>query len=144
MRSNHTYIAEGTHTATVCLSDDDDAFQVCSTRVITVQNVAPTVTASGQTIDENGQATISGTISDPGPGDTFDLTIDWADGVIENFGPFTGPQFFSKTHVYLDDAQVGTPSDNYVVLLTSDDGFAVGSTSATVTVAMPKSSPTNA
>ncbi len=54
------------------LSDTDEA-------TINIQNVRPSVTASGSVIAENGVATVSGTITDPGVLDTFTVLINWGD-----------------------------------------------------------------
>lgn len=43
---------------------------------INVHNVAPTVTAEGETINENGVATVSGTITDHSTQDTFTVVIE--------------------------------------------------------------------
>ena len=135
---SHAYIVEGAHTAEVCVADDDDPFPnppICQTLEIKVQNVAPIVTASGHTIDENSLATITGTITDPGVNDTFDLSITWGDGASEIFLSLSGPQFFSKTHRYRDDNGSGSSGHDYpVFVFATDDGQATGFASATVTV----------
>ena len=60
----------------VCVTDNNGA-TTCDNFMVTVNNVPPTVTATGSTIDENGVATVSGAITDPGSLDTFVGTIDW-------------------------------------------------------------------
>ncbi|WMW25154.1 PKD domain-containing protein [Methanolobus sediminis] len=102
---------------------------------ITVQNVAPTGTISGDVIDENGTATINGVISDPGINDTFDVTIEWGDGEHEIVSYPAGTTVFSKNHQYLDDDPSGTSSDDYTVTVTvTDDDGGVGTESSVVTV----------
>jgi len=90
---------------------------------ITVNNVAPAITVSGDTIDENGFATVTGTITDPGIEDTFSLTIDWGEGSPETFVYPAGSTTFSETHQYLDDDPTGTSSDDYTITvnITDDD-----------------------
>jgi len=63
----------GDVTAQLALSDEDTA-------TVTVLNVAPTVTATGDTIVEGAAATVSATFTDPGLLDTHTATIDWGDG----------------------------------------------------------------
>jgi len=91
---------------------------------ITVQNVAPSITINSDTIDENGIATISGTITDPGVLDTFSVSIYWGEGSPENFGYSAGSTSYSETHQYLDDDPSVTSSDVYSVSITvtDDDG----------------------
>ena len=113
---------------------DDDLAQTCGNLSVTIANVVPTVTASNHTIDENGLATVSGTISDPGLLDAFSLIINWADGPIDTIALPAGTQTFSETHQYLDDNPSGDPSDNYSVALSANDGVDAGAASATVTV----------
>ena len=60
-------------------NDSDDA-----SKSITVHNVAPTLSNVGVTspINENGAATLTGNITDPGTLDTFTLVINWGDGSV--------------------------------------------------------------
>ena len=132
--SSHTYADNGEYTVTVCVRDRFD--EACDDLVVTVENVAPTITATGDTIDENGVATISGTITDPGKLDWFTLVIDWGkDEGTETFEYDAGTEFYSETHHYLDDNPSGTPSDDYPINVTvtdKDDGQ--GNATTTVTV----------
>jgi hypothetical protein len=91
---------------------------------VTVNNVAPNITLSGDTIDENGVATVNGTITDPGTEDTFSLTIDWGEGSPETHSYAAGTTAFSLTHQYLDDDPTGSLFDEYdvTVTVTDDDG----------------------
>ena len=63
----------GDVTAATALTDDDDT-------TVTVLNVAPTVSAQGDNIDEAGVATVRATFSDPGTLDTHTASILWGDG----------------------------------------------------------------
>ena len=92
---------------------------------VTVSNVAPTVTATGDEINENSFAIVSGTISDPGM-DSFTLNIFWGDGSFDVFFYPAGTTSYSEIHRYLDDDPSGTPSDEYEteLILYDDDGGA--------------------
>ncbi len=100
------------------------------TQTVLVKNVAPTLTLNPvATTDENGTATLTGTITDPGTLDTFTLDVNWGDPLSPNdtetyvFGASAiGSQTFALTHQYLDDP--GGPVDNYTIgsTVTDDDG----------------------
>ena len=122
-------------TGTVYLEVFDERLRDMDITTVTVNNVAPTVTATGDTIDENGTATVSGTISDPGILDTFTVEIDWGEGAPQSYSYPAGSTTFSETHQYLDDNPTGTPSDVYTinVEVTDKDG-GVGTATTTVTV----------
>jgi len=131
---NPTGTPADTYTINVAVIDKDGGVGTAATTV-TVNNVAPVVTATGDTIDENGIATVSGTITDPGTLDTFTVEIDWGEGAPQSYSYTAGSTTFSETHQYLDDNPTGTPSDNYTVSVTvTDDDTGVGSTATTVTV----------
>ncbi len=131
--ASHTWTDDYTGTAIVEVTDgfasDTD------TATVTVFNVAPFATASGSTIDENGIATVSGTIFDPSPDDTFTVTIDWGEGSPIDYLYPAGSTTFSEQHQYLDDNPSDTPSDVYelAVTVTDDDAYA-GTANTTVTV----------
>jgi len=130
----HTYADNGVYSVTV---DAVDGYGGKATKklTVTVKNVSPKMTAQGMTIDENQVATVSGTITDPGTKDTFDLTIDWRDGSpVETFAVGTD-RSYSRSHQYLDDNPTGTPSDLYAIHLTildKDQGSGAGDTAVTV------------
>jgi len=99
----------GDVTAATALTDTDST-------TVTVLNVAPTVTAVGDTIDEGGTATVSATFTDPGVLDTHTATIDWGYGA--------PPQAVTIVelaagvdHVYGDDGDFAV-----TVSVTDDDG----------------------
>jgi len=97
------------------------------TATITVKNVAPTVTATGGSINEGATATVSGTISDPGTSDTHTVGINWDDG--SSVQSVTRAQLAAGvTHVYGDNGTF-----NVLVSVSDDDGGADSDT-ATVTV----------
>ena len=106
---------------------------------VTVKNVAPTVTATPktQTIDENGTASLTIAVSDPGLPDTCTLTIHWGeDAPVTQAVSCNGS--VTLTHQYLDDGVSpgnGSASDDYTVkVIVRDDDGGVGNASANVTV----------
>jgi len=114
---------------------DDDTGSDGATATVTVNNVAPQVTATGSTIDENGSATVSGAFSDPGTQDTFTVEIDWGEGSPQLYEYQAGTTSYTETHQYLDDNPTGTPSDIYDILVTvTDDDIGVGEANTIVTV----------
>ena len=130
---NPTGTPSDVYPITVTVEDDDGGSGAASTSV-TVNNVDPVVTAEGSTIDENGWATLSGTITDPGSQDTFTVTIDWGEAV-DTYSYPAGTTTYGERHQYLDDNPTGTPSDDYPIKVTvTDDDGGVGTASTTVTV----------
>jgi hypothetical protein len=115
--------------------DDGYGGKASTTLEVPVENVPPTITAAGMTLDENQVATVQGTITDPGIKDTFDLTIDWRDGgPVERFSVGMA-RSYSRSHRYLDDSPTATPVDIYAIPLTikdKDGGSGTADTSVTV------------
>lgn len=114
--------------------DKDNGFNEYSTTV-RVDNVAPTVTAAGVAVYENGVATVTGRVSDPGARDTFVLRVSWGDGRSSQHPLAAGSTAYSVSHQYLDDNPTATPADAMAVLVAvtdKDDG--TGSTSTAVIV----------
>jgi Ca2+-binding RTX toxin-like protein len=107
---------------------------------VEVDNVAPVVTLDAVTaIVENGEASLTATVTDPGTADTFTMDIDWGDGsgvdTITLAASSTGSQSFTLTHQYLDDNPTSTASDSYTITATAtDDDTGTGSMSTTVQV----------
>ena len=131
--ATHTYNDD--YNGIVVLQAYDQHTYDVGTATVTVSNVAPTVTATGATIDEDAAATVSGTITDPGADDSFTLTIDWGEGSPEDFSYPAGTTSYSQTHQYLDDNPTGTQTDVYTIdiVVYDDDGYP-GTASTTVTV----------
>ncbi|MFC1516467.1 Ig-like domain-containing protein, partial [Thermodesulfobacteriota bacterium] len=99
-------------------------------------NVAPTVVLNSvAAIDENGTATLTGTITDPDTQDTITLTVNWCDGNTDTYTYAAGTTIFSETHQYLDDNPTGTVSDTYTISVkVTDNEMGAGSDTGTVTV----------
>jgi PKD repeat protein len=139
---SHVYADDGAYTLTVTVNDDDSGAG-SDTRLVTMQNVAPTVVLDEVTeISEYGVATLTGTITDPGALDTFILDIDWGDPTSsDNVEQYTfgasasGSQTFTLTYQYLDDNPSGTDADIYTITATlADDDSGSDTASANVTV----------
>ncbi len=111
----------GDVTPATALTDEDSTS-------VTVTNVSPTVTATGDAIDEGGTATISATFTDPGTLDTHTATIDWDDGGAPEAGS-VGQLAAGVERTYGDNG-----SFEVTVTVTDDDGGA-GSDVALVAVA---------
>jgi PKD repeat protein len=138
---SNVYEEDGIYTVTVTVNDDDGGTG-SDTLIVTVNNEAPTIDSlTGDTIDENGIATVSGTFSDPGTEDTFTVTIDWGEGSPEDYAYPAGSTSFSETHQYLDDNPTATTSDPYTVSVTVTDDD-TGSNSASTTVIVKNVAPT--
>jgi len=126
---------DGYDTDNVYLEVFNEKLRDMSITTVTILNVAPVVTANGDTINENDYATVSGTITDPGINDTFTVVIDWGDGSSDPYNYPAGTTAYSKTHRYLDDGDSGVPTWDYTVTVTvTDKDGGVGTASTTVTV----------
>ncbi|MEZ6110702.1 MAG: hypothetical protein R3C99_06785 [Pirellulaceae bacterium] len=70
---------------------------------MTVDDVAPTLTLDAvTTINENGVATLTGTIADPGTLDTFTLVVNWGDALSpNNVETYTFPASGSGSQTFL-------------------------------------------
>lgn len=111
----------GDVTAATALTDTDTA-------TVTVLNVAPTVTAVGDAIDEAGTAAVSATFTDPGTLDTHTATIDWADG--------TAPEAVDLADLAAGvDHVYGDNGDFEVTVTVTDDDGGVGEDTTVVSVA---------
>ncbi|NQW18011.1 MAG: hypothetical protein HQ478_11060, partial [Chloroflexi bacterium] len=115
---NPTGTPADNYTISITVSDDDGGSDSEST-AIQVTNVAPVITASGGVIDENGIATVTIGVTDPGSLDTFTGVIDWGEGSPEGITASHGVNTY--THQYLDDDPTGTASDIYAVSVTVTD-----------------------
>lgn len=110
--------------------------------VVTVNNVLPSLEVMATSeIDEDGEVTLTGTITDPGTLDVFTLQIDWGDplspGNVQTFSldaSPTGSQAFTFTHRYLDDNPTRTATAFYDVMATVTDDVGSVITQSKVTV----------
>lgn len=131
----------GSYTVALQVTDNEGKTAVDSVQ-LTVDNTAPTLPTVSvtPTINENGVVTLTGTINEPSPVDSFTLTIDWQDGTIEVINLAAGTTSFSFQHQYLDDNPTGTPSDVYAITLVLEDkdgGLGNGGASTTVVNVAP-------
>ena len=145
----HRYLDDGeswtgsaSHTITVRIEDTSTGNVDTATTIVTVENVAPTVTdLSVTTVEEGSAATITGIVNDPGSSDTFTVTIDWGDGSkTESFTYASGITEFSETHTYVDDPG-GILEEDYTITVsvTDDDlGSYIGLATATVLNSAPE------
>jgi len=122
-------------TVRATVTDDDGGAQASALGIV-VRNAAPSITATGSIVDENGTATASGSINDPGSLDTFTVIITWGPGEGSTVLSLpAGSTSYSAMHQYLDDNPSGTAADAYAISVTAmDDDTGVGAASTTVTV----------
>ena len=116
---------------------DDDLGSTTANTLVTVNNVAPTLSnvAATSPVNENSRTTLTGDIADVGTQDTFTLTVDWGDGNTSTFTYPAATTAFTETHQYLDDNPSGTSSDVYPIGLTlADDDTGSTTTGTSVTV----------
>ncbi len=120
----------------ILVTVNDDQASDTATAILTVNNLAPELSnLEATSIDEGGVTTLTGTLLDQSPADTFSLTIGWGDGSTADYFYPAGTTAFTETHPYLDDDPSGTPSDVYTVTMTlTDDDNGQTSTIATLTV----------
>lgn len=139
---NPTGTSQATYTISANLTDDDTGTDIAFETVV-VENVAPVILLSPvASIDENGIATLTGSLVDPGTLDTFTVIVNWGDALSPNntetftfAASATGTQNFTLTHQYLDDNPTDTVNDTYTITATvTDDDTGSHMTTETVTV----------
>ncbi|WP_077024754.1 beta strand repeat-containing protein [Fuerstiella marisgermanici] len=132
----------GSYDIVVTVSDEDGGSSTVS-QTITVDNGAPDLVLDPViSIDENGTAILTGTITDPGTLDTFTLDINWGDALSPNdteqytfAASASGTQTFTLTHQYLDDNPTSDPSNVYTINASvTDNDTGTGSDVEAVTV----------
>ncbi len=131
----HTYNDNGSYTVSVTADDSYERGQTTYTFQVTVNNVAPTITASGLNILENGVETVNGVITDPGVNDSFSLVVNWGEGSPQTINLPAGTTVYNITHRYLDDNPTGTSSDVYPIRIDvrdKDNGAGAANTSISV------------
>jgi hypothetical protein len=138
---NPTVTLQDTYNITLNLSDDDSGTDPAAVSTL-VKNVNPDLLNVVVTpeLDENGFATLSGSIVDPGTQDTFTLVVDWGEGPAVTYSYAAGTTRFAETHQYLDDNPTGTPQDTYNISLTLSDDDS-GSDSAAVSTLVKNVAP---
>ena len=123
---------------TVALVDDDTGVAVGqTTATLHVNNIAPTLTVTPLQIDieEGGTAQFRLEINDPGIDDSFDVTVDWGDGVTQTFALPAGTTSYTFDREFLDDDPTATPSDTLNITVTVvDDDLGQAATTTTLTV----------
>ncbi|HNB50680.1 MAG TPA: PKD domain-containing protein, partial [Anaerolineales bacterium] len=91
-----------------------------------LQNGAPTLSELAITspINENDFATLTGQFTDPDQADSFEVWVDWGNGVTQTLTLPAGSTTFSLTQQYLDDDPTQTSSDPYTVAIALTDSAA--------------------
>ncbi|HYT93738.1 MAG TPA: PKD domain-containing protein [Gemmataceae bacterium] len=120
---------DGPQTLTVSLRVTNAfGFTGTATAVVTVANVAPTVTIGGDaTINEGDTFTRTGMFTDPGP-DSWTATVDYGDGSGVQPLALNPDRSFNLSHLYADNGSFT------VTVTVTDDAGGVGSASASITV----------
>jgi hypothetical protein len=123
--------ATGSSAALSGLALVDTAAKATSTVTVNVEHEPPVLKNVGITspISENGTATLSGTIVDSGPTETYTLLVDWGDGTTpQTFNYAAGTTSFSVMHQYLKNGTLP------VQLTLTDSLAAQAMTSVNVTI----------
>jgi PKD repeat protein len=149
----HIYADDGDYMVTVTVVDDDGGVDMQSF-LVTVENVAPTLTLTEDSFTISESQTVSvpalGSFTDPGFNtETFTFTINWGDDTEDTIvsdvdpatvvngseGVLTSGTLGSFTHRYVDNDQDGTYDNKYTVTVTitdDDDGVTVETFEITV------------
>ena len=99
---SHTYTDDGSYTVTVTVTDSEGG-QSSDTILVSVINVAPTLTISGDaSVDADAIYTLGLSASDPGDDTIASWQINWGD---DQIGILTGDPT-SATHVYVTARQL--------------------------------------
>ncbi|MBI1293414.1 PKD domain-containing protein [bacterium] len=123
----HVYAEDGNYDIRIDVIDEDGVHTGAAETSVTVNNVAPTVTAgTSQTITLGGPVTVTATFADPGSADTHTAIVDWGDsssanGVIDG-GTISAGHTYTATGVFS------------VEICVTDDDSGQGCDTLTVTV----------
>lgn len=135
---NHTYVDNGAYTIEVCVSDDGG--MGCDAIIVSVANVAPTISSLSTPIGPMQvgiPVETSATFTDPGVLDTHIATWDWGDdttseGVVDGYN-VNGSHVYGTTGVYTvtltvqdDDGGLDTSAFQYIVIYDPAGGFVTG------------------
>jgi uncharacterized repeat protein (TIGR01451 family) len=121
----HLYLDNPTpqesYTVTLHL-EDDDVMSAVSQIGILVANGAPVLIdlTLPAAINEGDTAVLSAQIIDPSPLDSFEVVIEWGDGLSDTLSYPAGTTVFTTSHLYLDD-EPGNLDDIYSLLVTVAD-----------------------
>jgi len=101
LSGSHTYAEVGSYTVSVNIQDNNGGASGPQTFKVLVNNVPPQlINVTGSTINENGVATVTATIQDPGIQDTFSVAVNWQDfasDTITGFGASNSSGFIGDT-----------------------------------------------
>ncbi|MHA2007754.1 MAG: PKD domain-containing protein [Promethearchaeota archaeon] len=117
LNPRHTYNSEGVYLVTLTVTDNDGATS-SDVLFITVNQLAPLVTASGDQITDEGSemSLIVATFTNPGPFVSHTAIIDWGDGTIGP-GVVTEPTVLPMMLLFQDNIEAegdGTVSGTHV------------------------------
>jgi PKD repeat protein len=103
----HSYAADGNYTVTLTVTDSKGNVSTPATATATVANLPPTATASDIMTRAGQTASMTLSVSDPGPDDApWAYSIDWGDGTAATTGSIsTQGTPTAVTHVYATPGQ---------------------------------------
>ncbi len=121
---SHIYADDGVYDLAVTVIDEQGA-ETTEVFEVTVSNVLPQLKDVVVTtpISEGGIATLTGTIVDPGAGDTHVLVVAWGDGTTDTFHYGAGTAAFRETYRYRNNQALDAP---YIIQLALTDDDAPG------------------
>lgn len=113
---SHVFADNGVYTATITVADDDNGSGTTSFTV-SVGNVAPVVSAGGNTsVDEGATFTRAGSFTDPGA-DSWSATVNYGDGGGNQSLALNADKTFNLSHAYADNGVY-----TVTVTVVDDDG----------------------
>ncbi|MDJ0582894.1 PKD domain-containing protein [Crocosphaera sp.] len=128
---NHIYEDDSNPTIIVSLTDEEGTYNNVASKSITVNNIVPTLTISGDdAINEGSLYTLTlGEVNDLGNDAVTSYTIDWGDGNIETILVGELNENRTVTYTYEDDS-----NPTIIVSLTDEDGTYNNVASKSITV----------